>query len=59
MDSSTAPEKDRLQTARYARYDYEDGRLETDYSSDEYDNRYDAESIDESRIGDAKDDNEK
>ena len=51
--------KDRLQTARYARYDYEDGRLETDYSSDEYDNRYDAESIDESRIGDAKDDNEK
>ena len=51
--------KDRLQTARYARYDYEDGSLETDYSSDEYDNRYDAESIDESRIGDAKDDNEK
>ena len=51
--------KDRLQTARYARYDYEDGILETDYSSDEYDNRYDAESIDESRIGDAKDDNEK
>ncbi|WP_348653519.1 hypothetical protein [uncultured Psychrobacter sp.] len=40
--------KDRLQTARYARYDYEDGSLETDYSSDEYDNRYDAESIDES-----------
>ncbi|MGE6327474.1 hypothetical protein [Psychrobacter pacificensis] len=40
--------KDRLQTARYARYDYEDGRLETDYSSDEYENRYDAESIDES-----------
>ena len=51
--------KERLQTARYARYDYEDGSLETDYSSDEYDNRYDAESIDESRIGDAKDDNEK
>ncbi len=51
--------KDRLQTARYARYDYEDGSLETDYSSDEYDNRYGAESIDESRIGDAKDDNEK
>lgn len=51
--------KDRLQTARYARYDYEDGSSETDYSSDEYDNRYGAESIDESRIGDAKDDNEK
>ena len=40
--------KDRLQTARYARYDYEDGRLADEDSRDEYDDNPSAESIDES-----------
>ncbi|PKH79315.1 hypothetical protein [Psychrobacter sp. 4Bb] len=59
--------KDRLQTARYARYDYQDNGVEGAYSSDEYsndeygnDNDNGAGSVDESRVDDAQDDmNEK
>jgi len=58
-------QKDRLQTARYARYDYQDSGNESAYSSDEYGNdEYandnGADAIDESRVDDAQDDmNEK
>jgi hypothetical protein len=54
--------KDRLQTARYARYDYQDSGVEGAYSSDEYGNDNDngADAVDESRVDDAQDDmNEK
>jgi len=59
--------KDRLQTARYARYDYQDSGVEGAYSSDEYstdeygnDNDNGADAVDESRVDDAPDDmNEK
>ncbi|MCG3859521.1 hypothetical protein [Psychrobacter sp. Ps2] len=59
--------KDRLQTARYARYDYQDSGVEGAYSSDEYgsdeygnDNGNGADAVDESRVDDAQDDmNEK
>lgn len=59
--------KDRLQTARYARYDYQDSGVEGAYSSDEYgrdeygnDNDNGANAVDESRVDDAQDDmNEK
>lgn len=54
--------KDRLQTARYARYDYQDNGVEGAYSSNEYGNDNDngAEAVDESRVDDAQDDmNEK
>lgn len=54
--------KDRLQTARYARYDYQDSGNEGAYSSDEYSNDNDngADAVDESRVDDAQDDmNEK
>ncbi|WP_114701092.1 hypothetical protein [Psychrobacter proteolyticus] len=56
--------KDRLQTARYARYDYQDNGVEGAYSSDEYGNDNDndngADAVDESRVDDAQDDmNEK
>ncbi|MDN3452321.1 MULTISPECIES: hypothetical protein [unclassified Psychrobacter] len=59
--------KDRLQTARYARYDYLGSRVEDAYSSDEYgtdeygnDNDNGADAVDESRFVDAQDDtNEK
>ena len=40
--------KDRLQAARYARYDYQDDRLADEDSRDEYDDNPSAESIDES-----------
>jgi hypothetical protein len=49
-------QKDRLQAARYARYDYQDSSLEDDYSSDAYENSHSAEAVDESHFGDAKDD---
>ncbi len=48
-------QKDRLQAARYARYDYQDGSLENDYSSDEYESSHSTDAVDESRFGDAKD----
>jgi len=55
--------KDRLQTARYARYDYQDNGVEGAYSSDEYgndeygnDNDNGADAVDESRVDDAQDD---
>lgn len=51
-------QKDRLQAARYARYDYQDGSLENDYSSDEYESSHSTDAVDESRFGDAND-NEK
>ncbi|GAF52333.1 hypothetical protein JCM18900_1845 [Psychrobacter sp. JCM 18900] len=59
--------KDRLQTARYARYDYQDSGNEGAYSSNEYgtneygnDNDNGADAVDESRVDDAQDDmNEK
>ncbi len=59
--------KDRLQTARYARYDYQDNGVEGAYSSNEYgtdeygnDNDNGADAVDESRVDDAQDDmNEK
>ena len=61
--------KDRLQTARYVRYDYQDNGVEGAYSSDEYgsdeysndnDNDNGADAVDESRVDDAQDDmNEK
>ncbi|MFP3455130.1 hypothetical protein R0J89_02540 [Psychrobacter sp. SIMBA_152] len=59
--------KDRLQTARYARYDYQDSGVEGAYSSNEYgtdeygnDNDNGADAVDESRVDDAPDDmNEK
>ncbi|MFK3915347.1 hypothetical protein ACQKDA_02365 [Psychrobacter sp. NPDC078370] len=54
--------KDRLQTARYARYDYQDSGNEGAYSSDEYGNDNDngTDTVDESRVDDAQDDmNEK
>jgi len=59
--------KDRLQTARYARYDYQDSGVEGAYSSNEYgsdeygnDNDNGADAVDESRVDDAQDDmNEK
>ncbi|KRG36698.1 hypothetical protein [Psychrobacter sp. P11G3] len=59
--------KDRLQTARYARYDYQDSGVEGAYSSNEYgtdeygnDNGNGADAVDESRVDDAQDDmNEK
>ena len=54
--------KERLQTARYARYDYQDSSVEGAYSSDEYGNDNDngADAVDESRVDDAQDDmNEK
>ncbi len=59
--------KDRLQTARYARYDYQDSGVEGAYSGDEYgsdeygnDNDNGADAVDESRVDDAQDDmNEK
>jgi len=51
-------QKDRLQAARYARYDYQDGSLEDDYSSDEYESSHSTDAVDESRFGDAND-NEK
>lgn len=50
--------KDRLQAARYARYDYQDGSLEDDYSSDEYESSHSTEGVDESHFSDAND-NEK
>ncbi|WP_394124058.1 hypothetical protein [Psychrobacter nivimaris] len=59
--------KDRLQTARYARYDYQDSGVEGAYSSNEYgtdeygnDNDNGVDAVDESRVDDAQDDmNEK
>ncbi|PKH65742.1 hypothetical protein CXF61_04860 [Psychrobacter sp. 4Dc] len=59
--------KDRLQTARYARYDYQDSGNEGAYSSDAYssdeygnDNDNGTDAVDESRVDDAQDDmNEK
>ncbi|MEN8624861.1 hypothetical protein [Psychrobacter proteolyticus] len=54
--------KDRLQTARYTRYDYQDSDNEGAYNSDEYSNDNDngADAVDESRVDDAQDDmNEK
>ncbi|MEZ7517507.1 hypothetical protein [Psychrobacter sp. Arc9] len=57
--------KDRLQTARYARYDYQDSGVEGAYSSDEYgsdeysndnDNDNGTDAVDESRVDDAQDD---
>jgi len=59
--------KDRLQTARYARYDYQDSGVEGAYSSNEYgtdeygnDNDNGADAVDESRVDDTQDDmNEK
>ena len=59
--------KDRLQTARYARYDYQDSGNEGAYSSNEYgtdeygnDNDNGTDAVDESRVDDAQDDmNEK
>lgn len=59
--------KDRLQTARYARYDYQDSGNEGAYSSNEYsndeygnDNDNGADAVAESRVDDAQDDmNEK
>ena len=50
--------KDRLRAARYARYDYQDGSLEDDYSSDEYESSHSTEGVDESHFSDAND-NEK
>ena len=50
--------KDRLQAARYARYDYQGGSLEDDYSSDEYESSHSTEGVDESHFSDAND-NEK
>ncbi|MDN3447081.1 hypothetical protein QL886_05440 [Psychrobacter sp. APC 3281] len=54
--------KERLQTARYARYDYQDSGVEGAYSGDEYGNDRDngTDAVDESRVDDAQDDmNEK
>ncbi|MGE6244876.1 hypothetical protein ACQKCF_02625 [Psychrobacter proteolyticus] len=54
--------KERLQTARYARYDYQDSSVEGAYSGDVYGNDNDngADAVDESRVDDAQDDmNEK
>lgn len=59
--------KDRLQTARYARYDYQDSGIEGAYNSDEYgsdeysndndnDNDNGTDAVDESRVDDAQDD---
>ncbi|MGO2386908.1 MAG: hypothetical protein ACTH6Z_07210 [Psychrobacter sp.] len=56
-------QKDRLQTARYARYDYQDSGVEDAYGSDEYsndeygnDNDNSADAVDESQVDDAQND---
>ncbi|MBI0425173.1 hypothetical protein [Psychrobacter sp. NG27] len=48
-------QKDRLQTARYVRYDYEDGSSIDDYSNDEYDRNHSEEAVDESDVDEATD----
>ncbi|MBH0006088.1 hypothetical protein [Psychrobacter sp. SWN149] len=48
-------QKDRLQAARYVRYDYEDGSSIGDDSSDEYDRNHSAEAVDESDVDEATD----
>ena len=47
-------QKDRLEAARYVRYDYEDGSSADD-SSDEYDRNHSEEAADESDVDEAKD----
>ncbi|MGO2277334.1 MULTISPECIES: hypothetical protein [unclassified Psychrobacter] len=56
-------QKDRLQTARYARYDYQDSGVEDaydsdEYSNDEYGNANDnsADAVDENQVDDAQND---
>ena len=53
--------KDRLQLARYARYDYQDGELENyynsdDYNSGDYERNYGEEAIEQSRTDNGEDD---
>ena len=53
--------KDRLQLARYARYDYQDGELENyynsdDYNSGDYERNYGEEAIEQSRTYNGEDD---
>ncbi|MGP4715032.1 hypothetical protein ACTXGL_00150 [Psychrobacter sp. T6-6] len=53
--------KDRLQLARYARYDYQDGELENYYNSDDYNSgnyerNYGEEAVEQSRTNNGEDD---
>jgi len=48
--------KDRLQLARFARYDYQDSELENYYDSDEYERNYGEEAVEQSRTYNGEDD---